>query len=277
MLSTTGQTCDVKGFHDEFEAIKDVPIARVATAYKDTDGNTYILVINEALFFGQSMDHSLINPNQIRHFGIPVSDNAYDGASDFGIDHEDLFIPFETKGSVVFFETYVPSDHDLEHNPHIVLTDGDTEWDPNNIEMSRYRPYGDNHDVAVKAARRICEQRTRAPMEYESDLVLGSISGSFVSATMYERLVSSVRVTYPRSKRASSKANGKRPRKANKALSNARHSIVTPEHLARTLTIGLDKAKQMLRVTTQKGIRTATHPIHRQYRVDHLDLHSSRL
>ena len=277
MLSSTGQTCDVKGFHDDFDTIKDVPIARVATAYKDSDGRTWILIINEALYFGQNMDHSLINPNQIRHFGIPVSDNAYDGANEFGIDHEDIFIPFVTKGATVFFETYVPSDDDLEHNPHIVLTDGDTEWDPSNIEMSRNRPYGDNYDVAVKAARRICEQRTRAPIEYESDLVLGSISGSFVGATMYERLVSSVRVTYPTSKRKPSKANGSTPRKASKALSNSRHSKVTPEHLARTLNIGLDKAKQMLRVTTQKGIRTATHPIHRRYRVDHLDLHSSRL
>ena len=27
MLSPNGQTCDVKGFRDQFEAIKDVPIA----------------------------------------------------------------------------------------------------------------------------------------------------------------------------------------------------------------------------------------------------------
>ena len=78
ILSTSGGVCDVKGFHDDYEAIKDVPIARVATAYCDGSGITYILVINEALFFGTSMDHSLINPNQICHNGIPVSDNPYD-------------------------------------------------------------------------------------------------------------------------------------------------------------------------------------------------------
>jgi len=72
MLSSTGQTCDVKGFHDDFESIKDVPITRLATAFKDSDGMTHILIVNEALYFGQQMDHSLINPNQIRHFGIPV-------------------------------------------------------------------------------------------------------------------------------------------------------------------------------------------------------------
>ena len=35
MLSTTGGVCDVKGFHDDFDAIKDIPIARVATPYQD--------------------------------------------------------------------------------------------------------------------------------------------------------------------------------------------------------------------------------------------------
>ena len=115
-------------------------------------------------------------------------------------------------------------------------------------------------------------------MEHKSDLVLGSLSGSFIGDMMYERFLSSVRVTYPISKRKEENDGAKRPaRKANKAISNSRHSIITPEHIVRTLNIRLDKAKQMLRVTTQKGIRTAVHPIHRKYRVDHLDLHSSRI
>ena len=78
MLSTTGGVCDVKGFHDNFDAIKDIPVARVETAFQDEHGVIYIIIINEALYFGSSMDHSLINPNQIQHFGIPVSDDTYD-------------------------------------------------------------------------------------------------------------------------------------------------------------------------------------------------------
>jgi hypothetical protein len=35
--------------------------------------------------------------------------------------------------------------------------------------------------------------------------------------------------------------------------SKTRHSKITPEHLARTWNMGLDKAKETLRVTTQKG------------------------
>ena len=56
-----------------------VSIVSGATAWDDpVTRQTYILVINEGLFYGNKMDHSLINPNQIRAYGIPLSDNAYD-------------------------------------------------------------------------------------------------------------------------------------------------------------------------------------------------------
>ena len=83
------------------------------------------------------MDHSLINPNQIRHFGIPVSDNPYDRLKQLGIDHKQVFMPFLTKGAAVYFETHVPSDEDLESYPHVLLTDDETEWDPMRVRMAK--------------------------------------------------------------------------------------------------------------------------------------------
>ena len=64
--------------------------------------------------------------------------------------------------------------------------------------MSRNRPYGDNVTKAIKSASRVCEKRRRDPIENESDLVLGLISDSCVGETIYERLVSLVKVVYPR-------------------------------------------------------------------------------
>ena len=52
---------------------------------------------------------------------------------------------------------------------------------------------------------------------------------------------------------------------------------VSPEELARKWNIGLQTAKDTLKVTTQIGIRTAVHPMTRRVRVDHLDLHRTRL
>ena len=58
-------------------------------------------------------------------------------------------------------------------------------------------------------------------------------------------------------------------------FSSERHSSVTFENLSSKWNIGLETAKRILQVTTQQGVRTAVHPLHRRYWVDHL-LHLNR-
>jgi hypothetical protein len=66
---------DCNTVSDEYKAIKDIPIATVATAWDDLAGGpTVILVVNEALSFGDRMNHSLLCPNQIRANGLVVND-----------------------------------------------------------------------------------------------------------------------------------------------------------------------------------------------------------
>ena len=38
----------------------------------------YIFVVNEALWYGTKLDHYLLNPNQIKHYGLNFWDNPYD-------------------------------------------------------------------------------------------------------------------------------------------------------------------------------------------------------
>jgi hypothetical protein len=48
-----------------------VPIVPGATANDNPiSGDTYILVSNESLCFGNELDQTLINPNQLRSYGI---------------------------------------------------------------------------------------------------------------------------------------------------------------------------------------------------------------
>ena len=51
-----------------------------------------------------------------------------------------------------------------------------------------------------------------------------------------------------------------------------RHSRVTVEEVARNIKCGLEMAKKTLKVMMQAGVRQALHPLHRRYRVDHLNL-----
>ena len=72
----TARECDVSPYRDDYSPIKNVPIIQAATAYQsEYTGQTYILILNEALWMGNAMPHTLINPNQLRHFGTMVQDN----------------------------------------------------------------------------------------------------------------------------------------------------------------------------------------------------------
>ncbi len=109
-----------------------------------------------------------------------------------------LFTPFETEGCAIYFDACIPTDKDLETLAHIVLTNGKTEWIPNSVKMSSNQPYGDNAHNMVQAVKRENHKRTLArPIEHEIDLVLGSISGSFVANNAYEHMVLSMRVHLP--------------------------------------------------------------------------------
>ena len=66
-------------------------------------------------------------------------------------------------------------------------------------------------------------------------------------------------------------------RKVSGVITSERHLRVTPAEVARKWNIGLQTAKDTLRVTTQKGIRTVIHPMTRRVRMDHLHLHRHRL
>ena len=92
--------------------INNIPIVQGATAYDCPDtGQTYILLINESLYFGTSMKHSLINPNQLRHFGTIVQDNPYFKDNTIYIEanvsdnDKRLHIPLTSKGINILFET----------------------------------------------------------------------------------------------------------------------------------------------------------------------------
>ena len=67
IMSYTGKECDVSPYTDAYDTIKSVPIVQAATAYDSPEtGETSILILNEALWMGNVMDHTLVNPNQLR-------------------------------------------------------------------------------------------------------------------------------------------------------------------------------------------------------------------
>ena len=69
-------------------------------------GQTYIIIKNEALYYGTKLYHLLINPNQIQSYYIPFWYNPYDKEKGLIIKVDDtVFIPMHTSGTKVLFKT----------------------------------------------------------------------------------------------------------------------------------------------------------------------------
>ena len=153
--------------------------------------------------------------------------------------------------------------------------------------MSPNRPYMDPQEVDINKVRTENQRRLNVAYECESDMVLSSIPDYQPPDQLYQRLVESVNISYrtpsviDRKKGTTGKSSMKMPHKKGRTMgkvtARSRHSKITPEHIAKLMNISLEKAKQMLKVTTQENIRTAINPITRRYRVDHLTLRTNQL
>jgi hypothetical protein len=75
VMDFTNTKVNVSPFSDSYEAIKDILIAMVATAWDDLEtGEVTVLYIHEALYFGDRMSRMLLCPNQLRANGWNVQD-----------------------------------------------------------------------------------------------------------------------------------------------------------------------------------------------------------
>ena len=63
VLEFTGRHATVEAYSPDYPS-KQVPSATVATAYDcPTSGASYVLIVNEALYFGGNLTFSLLCPN----------------------------------------------------------------------------------------------------------------------------------------------------------------------------------------------------------------------
>ena len=92
-----------------------------------------ILIINELIWMGETMDHTLVNPNQLRAYGATVQDNYFAEAPIFiATEDHDFMLPFYSKGTILGVTTRKPTENDLQTCPHVTCLLGH-EWDPQNV------------------------------------------------------------------------------------------------------------------------------------------------
>jgi hypothetical protein len=75
VLELTGEKVNVFPFSDNLPSVQEVPIATVLTMWESPQtGEPWMLVIHEALYFGEQLKDSLLCPNQLRAAGNIVKD-----------------------------------------------------------------------------------------------------------------------------------------------------------------------------------------------------------
>ena len=133
LYDTPSRTVNVHAYSEEYKPITDIPIATVATVWIDeSNGQPYLLIFHEALFFGDRLSHSLICPNQLRAQGLTVHDTPqqFDPTSTHSIQVHDplIIIPLRLKGVVSCFPSITPTDDDLEKTFVRVREDRETHY-----------------------------------------------------------------------------------------------------------------------------------------------------
>ncbi len=217
-----------------------MPTVAGATTYTDqVTGQVYILVNNKGLWFGEKLTNSLINPNQLRYAGITVQDNPFHSTDPLAITHEDVVLHLHSQRTTIIFETTTPTHQELDHSPHIILT-LDTEWNPHTVQLA-----------AVQSAE-------AEDIFGDTEPGLAQISSVYCFNEMAENL---------RIYRQISLVNVE----ARKTfISKEQHPAVSSENLSERWNIGLNQAKQTLKVTTQRGVISSILPVSWRYRTDRM-------
>jgi hypothetical protein len=103
------------------------------TLYQDANGRSIIIIIHEALWFGDASSQTLLCPNHLHVNGIIVNDvpQQFDPDSKSSVaDPTNRFeIPLSVHGVVTGFTSRKPTVQEVEKFPHFELT-SKAAWEP---------------------------------------------------------------------------------------------------------------------------------------------------
>jgi hypothetical protein len=252
ILHSTGRECDVYPYTDSYDGIKGIQIVTGATSWTcQVTGETFILVVHEALWMPDSLTHSLVNPNQLRAYGTTIQDNPFGGPMSLLDPEEIIEIPMLLDGTNVGFTTRTPSQDELDGCQHLHLS-SQHEWDPANMKVPRV----DISGLDKMDATSVDHDDQDGDEIYNVD-------------NFSKRLISSCRVhTMPRTRKVQEVLTDVKGPPT--FVTEDRRADVSPQALADRWMIGLEQAKLTLKATTQRFLRSALLPTSRRYKADRM-------
>ena len=81
------------------------------------------------------MVHSLLNPNQLQHFGVTVQDNPFaDAPLYIPTENGDFVLPLEILGTDIVAKTRTPTERELQECLQIVMSSPHA-WNPHQVRF----------------------------------------------------------------------------------------------------------------------------------------------
>jgi len=250
VMEYTESSCDVFPFSEEYQPMKQVPIAKVATAYDHPrTGETYILIFGQALYLGDKLQHMLICPNQARHNGVIIDDIprhlSHDNSSTHSIyfPDSDVRIPLQLKGIISNIDTRLPSQHEINNCKWLIMT-VDNDWDPYDEAFAHHEELASEPYTDFSASP--------LPGDREIGGLMTNPTPSADSTTDIYRTVSTL-------------------------STSGRRLVTMDEAIAKTFYCSPKIATRTRKVTTQKGICSMTDHLCCRFRTKLAALHYNQL
>ena len=248
-------------YDSSYAPVNNVPIVSGVTAWTNPPTQeTILLVFHESLYFGHALDHSLINPNQVRHNHIDYWDNPFDPLHELSIVVDgDLSIPLHFHGTKLTFNSRVPTKGELDTCRQIEMT-SILPWEPHEVHLGQVQRQNTT-DTFHRCINEIGRCSGECPIYHYADVntdeaILHNMEPILITigeliSNMYEpsTLDIPIRRTF---------------------VSGDRHTRLNANKLAEMWCIGPQRAYATINSTTQHGIRSALLPISRRYRSDRI-------
>ena len=216
------------------------------------------------------MQTSLINPNQLRHYGVQVQDNPTSHLPlSIVTEDYDFSMNLTMAGTIVYAETHTPSDHELTTCKHIELTSSHS-WDPNNVHFPHPKI---SLEEMMDDKRHIGSIHTTFDVsrsQGDHDIDNANTHTIFDLNTIQRRICSMSSMNTSLIKTEDMNSGNTDIPLTSTFQSSERHSDVSAQSLSERWGISISTASKTLKQTTQRFLRSAILPLGRRYRQDRL-------
>lgn len=286
----TGQQVAVRPFSSDYKPMRNVQVVTGETAYDCPDGSVVLLVVHQGLYMGKRTKVSLLNPNQMRDNGVRVDDcpTQFDPKSPHALVVPKLEFPLRLDfvDNVSFLRTRLPTAEEQRDCERFELT-SDAVWDPHSDKLAEQEAAARRRADAQRRLPDLIGGRTVRALESVDDLPVVSDDENSDGEeddpvlTFPDRVINAVIVECPDDGGGAAEYGNDdgadvRTSGALKTVSK-RSTGITAKQLSENWNIGLKRAQNTLRVTTQAGVRRTAGPITQRFRTRQSHLRYPRL